>query len=88
MSRLWKISLQRFGSGDKQRVLALAAEDIEWIVPKWPTNEHSGVYRHAGTGAGLRDGREPQTLTDLKLAKLGECIFFIELTGRGEKIGM
>jgi ketosteroid isomerase-like protein len=24
------------GSGDKQRVLALVAEDIEWIVPKAP----------------------------------------------------
>jgi hypothetical protein len=29
---------------------------------KWQTDEHPGVYRHAGTGAGLRDGREPQAL--------------------------
>jgi hypothetical protein len=36
------------GSGDKQRVLALVAEDIEWIVPgeDWPlTGTHRG---HAG----------------------------------------
>jgi hypothetical protein len=25
---------------------------------KWQTDEHPGVYRHASTGAGLRDGRE------------------------------
>lgn len=30
---------------------------------KWQTDEHPGVYRHASTGAVLRDGREPQTLT-------------------------
>jgi hypothetical protein len=29
---------------------------------KWQTDEHPGVYRHASTGAGLRDGREPQAL--------------------------
>ena len=36
------------GSGDKQRVLALVAEDIEWIVPGegWPL---AGTHRgHAG----------------------------------------
>ena len=36
------------GSGDKQRVLALVAEDIEWIVPgeDWPL---AGTHRgHAG----------------------------------------
>ena len=29
---------------------------------KWPTDEHPGVYRHASTGACLRDRREPQAL--------------------------
>ena len=36
------------GSGDKQRVLALVAEDIEWIIPgeDWPL---AGKHRaHAG----------------------------------------
>src|SRR5882762_1393894 len=36
------------GSGDKQRVLALVAEDIEWIVPgeDWPL---AGTHRgHTG----------------------------------------
>ena len=36
------------GSGDKQRVLALVAEDIEWIIPgeDWPL---AGTHRgHAG----------------------------------------
>ena len=36
------------GSGDKQRVLALVTEDIEWIVPgeDWPL---AGTHRgHAG----------------------------------------
>src|SRR5580700_930813 len=36
------------GSGDKQRLLALSAEDIEWIIPgeEWPL---AGTHRgHAG----------------------------------------
>ena len=36
------------GSGDKQRLLALVAEDIEWIIPgeDWPL---AGTHRgHAG----------------------------------------
>ena len=36
------------GSGDKQRVLSLVAEDIEWIIPgeNWPL---AGTHRgHAG----------------------------------------
>ncbi len=36
------------GSGDKQRVLALVADDIEWIIPgeDWPL---AGIHRgHAG----------------------------------------
>jgi ketosteroid isomerase-like protein len=41
------------GSGDKRGLLALVAK----------TDERPGVYRHASTGAGLRDGREPQALT-------------------------
>jgi hypothetical protein len=47
---------------------------------KWQIDERPGVYRHASTGAGLRDGREPQALTHLKLADLGECIFANALT--------
>ena len=42
------------GSGDKQRVLALVAEDIEWIVPGegWPL---AGTYRgHAELAAVLK----------------------------------
>jgi ketosteroid isomerase-like protein len=42
------------GSGDKQRVLALVAEDIEWIVPgeDWPL---AGTHRgHAGLENVLR----------------------------------
>ena len=42
------------GSGDKQRVLALVAEDIEWIVPgeDWPL---AGTHRgHAGLAEVLR----------------------------------
>jgi ketosteroid isomerase-like protein len=36
------------GGGDKQRLLALSAEDIEWIIPgkNWPL---AGTHRgHAG----------------------------------------
>src|SRR5207244_4997950 len=47
----------------------------------WQTDEHPGVYRHASTGAGLRDGREPQALTHRAVssrqsesADLGECM--------------
>ena len=144
--------LAALGRRDKQGLLALSAEDIEWIIPgeNWPlagthrghaglenllqkanetvetsypeppefiaqgdrvlvvgfatgkikatnrtfedhwvfdiavrngklTND-PGVCRHASTGAGLRDGREPQALTHLKLADLGECIFANALT--------
>ena len=41
------------GSGDKERVLALVTEDIEWIIPgeDWP---RAGTHRgHAGLSAGL-----------------------------------
>ena len=46
------------GSGDKQRVLALAAEDIEWIVPgeDWPL---AGTHRgHAGISDVLQKASE------------------------------
>ena len=46
------------GSGDKQRVLALVAEDIEWIVPgeDWPL---AGTYRgHAGLANVLQKASE------------------------------
>src|SRR4051812_1274896 len=42
------------GSGDKQRLLALAAEDIEWIIPGegWPL---AGTHRgHAELAAVLK----------------------------------
>ena len=46
------------GRGDRQRVLALVAEDIEWIVPgeDWPL---AGTHRgHAGIGAVLEKASE------------------------------
>jgi hypothetical protein len=46
------------GSGDKQRVLALVAEDIEWIVPgeDWPL---AGTHRgHAGIADVLKKASE------------------------------
>jgi hypothetical protein len=46
------------GGGDKQRVLALVAEDIEWIVPgeDWPL---AGTHRgHAGIADVLQKASE------------------------------
>ena len=46
------------GSGDKQRVLALVAEDIEWIIPgeDWPL---AGTHRgHAGVNNLLQKANE------------------------------
>src|ERR1041384_3204680 len=46
------------GSGDKQRLLALSAEDIEWIIPgeDWPlTGTHRG---HAGLAHVLQMANE------------------------------
>ena len=46
------------GGGDKQRLLALAAEDIEWIIPgeDWPL---AGTHRgHAGLAAVLQKASE------------------------------
>jgi uncharacterized protein len=46
------------GGGDKQALLALVAEDIEWIIPgeDWPL---AGTHRgHAGVAATLRKASE------------------------------
>ena len=51
------------GSGDKQRVLALVAEDIEWIVPgkDWPL---AGTHRaHAGVEKVLQKASEKIEMT-------------------------
>ena len=38
------------GSGDKQGLLALSAEDIEWIIPgeNWPLGRHAPRARGIG----------------------------------------
>ena len=49
------------GSGDKQRLLALVAEDIEWIIPgeDWPL---AGTHRgHAGLADLLQKASELET---------------------------
>jgi ketosteroid isomerase-like protein len=51
------------GSGDNQRVLALVAEDIEWIVPgkDWPL---AGTHRgHAGLADVLKKASEAIEMT-------------------------
>jgi hypothetical protein len=51
------------GSGDKERLLALVAEDIEWIIPGegWPL---AGTHRgHAGVAATLRKASEEIEMT-------------------------
>ncbi len=51
------------GSADKQRVLALVAEDIEWIVPGegWPL---AGTHRgHAGLAGVLKKASEEIEMT-------------------------
>jgi ketosteroid isomerase-like protein len=51
------------GSGDKQALLALVAEDIEWIIPgeDWPL---AGTHRgYAGLGATLRKASEEMEMT-------------------------
>ena len=53
-----KDSFAAIGSGEKQRVLALVAEDIEWIVPgeDWPL---AGTHRgHAGISDVLQKASE------------------------------
>ena len=51
------------GSSDKQALLALVAEDIEWIIPgeDWPL---AGTHRgHAGLAATLRKASEEVEMT-------------------------
>src|ERR1035438_7197661 len=51
------------GGGDKQRLLALAAEDIEWIIPgeDWPL---AGTHRgHAGLADVLQKASEEVEMT-------------------------
>jgi len=51
------------GSGDKQRLLALVAEDIEWIVPgeNWPL---AGTHRgHAGLADVLQKASQEIEMT-------------------------
>jgi ketosteroid isomerase-like protein len=51
------------GRGDKQALLALVAEDIEWIIPgeDWPL---AGTHRgHAGLAATLRKASEEMEMT-------------------------
>src|ERR1700749_1145288 len=51
------------GRGDKQALLALVAEDIEWIIPgeDWPL---AGTHRgHAGLAATLRKASEEVEMT-------------------------
>ena len=55
--------LAAIGSGDKQRVLALAAEEIEWIIPGegWPL---AGTHRgHAGLAGVLWKASEEIEMT-------------------------
>ena len=51
------------GSGDKQGLLALVAEDIEWIIPgeDWPL---AGTHRgHAGSGGCASEGVKEEVET-------------------------
>src|ERR1700678_1914491 len=51
------------GSGDKQRLLSLVAEDIEWIIPgeDWPL---AGTHRgHAGLADVLQKASEEVEMT-------------------------
>jgi ketosteroid isomerase-like protein len=55
--------LAAIGSADKQRVLALVAEDIEWIIPGegWPL---AGTHRgHAGLAGVLKKAAEEIEMT-------------------------
>ena len=56
--RVVKDFFAAIGSGDKQALLALVTEDIEWIIPgeDWPL---AGTHRgHAGVEATLRKASE------------------------------
>jgi uncharacterized protein len=62
-SQVVKEFFAAIGSGDKQRVLSLVAEDIEWIVPgeDWPL---AGTHRgHAGLAAVLQKASEEVEMT-------------------------
>jgi ketosteroid isomerase-like protein len=61
--RVVKDFLAAIGSGDKQRLLALVAEDIEWIVPgeNWPL---AGTHRgHAGLADVLQKASQEIEMT-------------------------
>jgi uncharacterized protein len=74
------------GSGDKQQVLALVAEDIEWIVPgeDWPL---AGTHRgHAGLSDVLQRASEEVEMTYPKPPEFmaqGDRVFVVGLaTGK------
>jgi hypothetical protein len=61
--RVVKDFFAAMGSGDKQALLALVAEDLEWIIPgeDWPL---AGTHRgHAGLAATLRKASEEVEMT-------------------------
>jgi uncharacterized protein len=62
-SQVVKDFFAAIGSGDKQRLLSLVAEDIEWIVPgeDWPL---AGTHRgHAGLADVLQKASEEVEVT-------------------------
>jgi ketosteroid isomerase-like protein len=62
-SQVVKEFFAAIGSGDRQRLLSLVAEDIEWIVPgeDWPL---AGTHRgHAGLADVLRKASEEVEMT-------------------------
>jgi hypothetical protein len=62
-SQVVKDFFAAIGSGDKQRLLSLVAEDIEWIVPgeDWPL---AGTHRgHAGLADVLQKASEEVEMT-------------------------
>jgi hypothetical protein len=69
--------------GDRVLVVGFATGKIKatnkafedhWVfaitVRNGKADEHPGVYRHASTGAGLRDGREPQATVTKQLSPI------------------
>src|SRR4051794_18230834 len=78
--------LAAMGRGDKERLLALAAEDIEWIIPgeNWPL---AGTHRgHGGLEDLLQKASEAMETTFTKLPEFvaqGERIMVIGIaTGK------
>src|SRR6201996_3149556 len=55
--------LAAIGSGDKQRVLALVAEDIEWIIPGEGWRLAGTDRGHAGVAATIRKASEEVEMT-------------------------